>query len=97
MLNGTPMLGKGNPRWPRAREWEGAPATIADAMRIVRIATACAVPWLAGTPRRTGNRLFTMNDAEAAWRGWQVTVLAGGLARRYRDPRFGTRDDDPEQ
>jgi hypothetical protein len=41
-----------------------------------------------GLPRRAGSRLFAMNDAEARWRGWQVTELAGGLARRYRDPRF---------
>jgi hypothetical protein len=43
---------------------------------------------LSGIPRRIGARLFAANDAEARWRGWQVTQLHGGLARSYRDPRF---------
>ena len=32
--------------------------------------------------------LFTVNDTEAAWRGWQITKAHGGLGRGYRDPRF---------
>ena len=39
-------------------------------------------------PRRAGDRLFTMNDNEAYWRGWQIVKLHCGLARRYRDPDF---------
>lgn len=54
----------------------------------LRGATASVVAWLAALPRRLGNRLFAMNDAEAGWRGWEVTVTAGGLGRQYRDPRF---------
>jgi hypothetical protein len=46
--------------------------------------------WLAAIPRRLGDRLFTMNDTEAYWRGWQITKTHGGLARSYRDPRFDT-------
>ncbi len=59
----------------------------------VRGAAAFAVAWLAGLPRRTGRRLFAGNDEEARWHGWQVTELAGGLARQYRDPRFDTLPD----
>ncbi len=43
---------------------------------------------LADLPRRWGDRWFAMNDAEAEWRGWQMTRVHGGLGRRYRDPRF---------
>jgi hypothetical protein len=44
--------------------------------------------WLAALPRRLGDRLFAMNDAEAYWRSWQITRTHGGLGRRYRDGRF---------
>lgn len=33
--------------------------------------------------------MFVMNDAEAYWRGWQITRKHGGLGRSYRDQRFG--------
>jgi hypothetical protein len=52
------------------------------------LGTAFAVAWMTDLARRLGNRLFAMNDAEAGWRGWEVTVTAGGLGRRYRDQRF---------
>jgi hypothetical protein len=38
--------------------------------------------------RRIGDRMFAENDAEGYWWGWQITRLAGGLGRRYRDQRF---------
>jgi hypothetical protein len=57
---------------------------------VLRIAAAAGVAWLLGLPRRAGRYLFAMNDAEAHWRGWQVIELTGGLARQYRDERFGT-------
>jgi hypothetical protein len=44
--------------------------------------------WAADIIRRTGTRLFLTCDEEANWRDWQITVLSGGLARRYRDARF---------
>jgi hypothetical protein len=59
----------------------------------LRTASAIALAWLIGQPRRLGNRLFAINDAEAGWRCWQVTELAAGLGRRYRDARFGTPRD----
>jgi hypothetical protein len=36
-----------------------------------------------------------MNDAEAGWRGWQVTETLGGLGRRYRDTRWDALRTDP--
>jgi len=44
--------------------------------------------WLADVTRRIGERLFMACDEEANWRGWEITALAGGLGRRYRDSRF---------
>jgi hypothetical protein len=41
--------------------------------------------------QRFGTRLFLTCDEEANWRGWQTTVLCCGLARSYRDPRFGSK------
>jgi len=52
--------------------------------------------WLTAIPRRLGDRLFVMNDTEAYWRGWQITKTHGGLARRYRDPRFDMLAECPE-
>jgi hypothetical protein len=37
---------------------------------------------------RLEQRLFADLDAQAQHDGWQITRLRGGLARRYRDPRF---------
>ncbi len=52
--------------------------------------------WLAAIPRRLGDRLFVTNDTEAYWRDWQITKTHGGLARRYRDPRFDTLAECPK-
>ena len=52
--------------------------------------------WLVTLPRRLADRLFVMNDAEAYWRSWQITRTHGGLARRYREPRFGTLAECPK-
>ena len=54
----------------------------------LRTAGAVGIAWLIGLPRRLGNWLFALTDAEAGWRGWQVTELKSGLARQYRDTRF---------
>ena len=58
-------------------------------------ACALAAAWLIGLPRRAGRRLFAINDAEARWRGWQVTETLGGLGRQYRDARFDALAADP--
>ncbi len=56
----------------------------------VGLAAAVLLSWLAWIPRRLGDRIFTGNDTEAYWRGWQITKVHGGLGRRYRDLRFDT-------
>jgi len=68
------------------------PTSVAD---VVNDASTLAAAWLIGLPRRAGRRLFTMNDAEASWRGWHVTENCGGLGRRYRDARFSVLPADP--
>jgi len=56
----------------------------------LRTAGAIGIAWLIGLPRRLGNWLFAVNDAEAGWRGWHVAERKSGLARQYRDARFAT-------
>jgi hypothetical protein len=58
------------------------------AARAVPLAGRILLSWLAALPRRLGDRLFAMNDAEAYWHSWQIITTHGGLGRRYRDPRF---------
>ncbi len=53
------------------------------------LAAGVTLDWVAFFIRRWGDRWFAMNDAEAYWRGWQITKAFGGLGRRYRDIRFG--------
>jgi hypothetical protein len=76
-------------RRPASRTLAGTRPVLA-AGETLCAAGAIAVAWLIGLPRRLGNRLFTMNDAEAGWRGWHVAELKNGLARQYRDVRFAT-------
>jgi hypothetical protein len=64
--------------------------------RILAIVGRVLLSWLTAIPRRLGDRLFVMNDTEAYWRGWQITKTHGGLARRYRDPRFDTLAECPK-
>jgi len=90
---------------PHTAIWDRPAVAVGGALRAVTTAVAS---WLTDIPRRAGSRLFAKNDLEARWWGWQVTVLAGGLARQYRDPRFdtlrdqlgrpdGTAEPDPQQ
>ncbi len=46
--------------------------------------------WLAERLQAAGNRLFAEDDRKAREHGWEITCRHGGLARRYRDPRFDT-------
>jgi hypothetical protein len=48
-----------------------------------------ALPTLASF-RSVGDCLFSFNDTEAAWRGWQINQERV-LTRQYRDGRFDTR------
>jgi hypothetical protein len=77
---GDPARGPAGP----ARRIGGRVADIAG------LAAAVLLSWLAYIPRRLGDRLFSWNDTEAYWRGWQITKVHGGLGRRCRDPRFDT-------
>jgi hypothetical protein len=77
---GEPARGSAEP----ARRSGGRVAGIAG------LAAAVLLSWLAYIPRRLGDRLFSWNDTEAYWRGWQITKVHGGLGRHYRDPRFDT-------
>ena len=69
---------------------------LAGAVRAIAVAARILLSWLAAIPRRLGDRLFAMNDAEAYWRDWQITRTHGGLGRRYRDPRFDTLAECPK-
>jgi hypothetical protein len=92
------------PTRPRAPD-QTVPAQAGDATaqasparfgRVLAIVGRVLLSWLAAIPRRLGDRLFVMNDTEAYWRGWQITKTHGGLARRYRDPRFDTLAECPK-
>ena len=76
------------------------PSRAARRSPLARAVRPCAgrvlLSWLAAIPRRLGDRLFAMNDAEAYWRSWQITRTHGGLGRRYRDPRFDTLAECPK-
>ena len=61
----------------------------------VRTGARALLSWLAALPRRPGDRLFAMNDAEAYWSSWQI-IRTYGLGRRYREPRFDTLAECPK-
>ncbi len=94
MINITNTTCQDNPPWPPARP-AGEPAEPARRIggrigSIAGLAAAVLLSWLAYIPRRLGDHVFTWNDTEAYWRGWQITKVHGGLGRRYRDLRFDT-------
>ena len=105
MINITNITCQDNPPWPpagpagmpiqRARRIgsiggrigsTGAPVLLPWADEVA----AVLLSWLAYIPRRLGDHIFTWNDIDAYWRGWQITKVHGGLGRRYRDPLFDT-------
>jgi hypothetical protein len=109
VINISNSTSKDNPPWGPAgaakpakpAEAAGAAPAAAQASPsgfgpILAIVGRVLLSWLAAIPRRLGDRLFVMNDTEAYWRGWQITKTHGGLARRYRDPRFDTLAECPK-
>jgi hypothetical protein len=112
VINISNFTSKNNPQWrpaepvrpaqtKRPRAPDQAADTTAQASparfgRILVIVGRVLLSWLAAIPRRLGDRLFVMNDTEAYWRSWQITKTHGGLARRYRDPRFDTLAECPK-
>jgi hypothetical protein len=102
VINISNYVRKDNTPWLPVRPARAAAATGAPARpeagsqtpgrragHILAIAGTVLLSWLAGFPRRAGDRLFAANDAEACWRDWQIIRTRGGLGRRYTDPRFG--------
>jgi hypothetical protein len=69
--------------------WTRLRRGLAAAARAVPLAARVLLSWLTALPRRLGDRLFAMNDAEAYWRSWQTTRTHAGFGRRYHDPKFG--------
>ena len=112
MISISNFISKENSPWPLAEAvrsarslWPKAPARAADVTaqagsarfgRTLASLGRVLLSWLAAIRRRCGDRLFARNDTEAYWRGWQVTMTGGGLARRYRDPRFDTLAECPK-
>jgi hypothetical protein len=100
------LAGPAQPTQPRAPDRAAdapAPASparlgriLASVGRILASVGRVLLNWLAAIPRRLGDRLFVTNDTEAYWRDWQITKTHGGLARRYRDPRFDTLAECPK-
>ena len=76
------------PRAASSDTWTRLRRGLVAAARAFPLAGRVLLSWLAALPRRLGDRLFAMNDAEAYWRSWQITRTHGGLGRRYRDARF---------
>lgn len=98
MINTSNYAGHDNTAWragptrpsdlrtlPWASPAARRPGSLVSALSAV---ARLVLSWLAGLPRRLGDRLFAMNDAEAYWNDWQIIPIHGGLGRRYRDPRF---------
>ena len=88
--------GPAPPAQPKASPGTAARAEPPGPGRILVITGRVLLSWLVTLPRRLADRLFVMNDAEAYWRSWQITRTHGGLARRYREPRFGTLAECPK-
>jgi hypothetical protein len=76
--------------------WTRLRRALVAAARAVPLAGRVLLSWLAALPRRLGDRLFAMNDAEAYWRTWRITSTHAGLSRRYQDLRFAALAECPK-
>ena len=85
-LSGTPAGAV--PAAAPSGTWTRLRRGLVAAARAIPLAGRVLLSWLAALPRRLGDRVFAMNDAEAYWRTWQITSTHGGLGRRYHDPWF---------
>jgi len=92
----NPSRGPAKPAKPAEAALAAAQASPSGFGPILAIVGRVLLSWLAAIPRRLGDRLFVTNDTEAYWRDWQITKTHGGLARRYRDPRFDTLAECPK-
>jgi hypothetical protein len=82
--DGRPPLGGRPPH--EAQHNDGEP--ISPAASIGGLLLSQLAGWMADLLRTAGDRLYEGPDRRARGYGWQITVLHGGLARRYRDPRM---------
>jgi hypothetical protein len=76
--------------WTMIAAYSRAPSSSIRMRTFLTVGTGVATDCLTAMPRRAGDRLFAINDAEGSWRGWQTIRVNGGLGRRYRDPAFDT-------
>jgi hypothetical protein len=78
----------GQDTWTMIAAYARAPSSGIRIRTFLVVGANVLTDCLTSLPRRANDRLFAMNDAEARWRGWQVTRVHGGFGRRYRDPAF---------
>lgn len=76
--------------WTMIAAYSRAPSAGIRLRTFLAVGAGVVSDCLTSVPRRACDRLFAMNDAEAYWRGWQITRVHGGFGRRYRDPAFDT-------
>jgi hypothetical protein len=76
--------------WTMVAAYSCAPSSGIRIRTFLAVGAGVMTDRLTSLPRRACDRLFAINDAEARWRGWQITRVHGGFARRYRDPMFDT-------
>jgi hypothetical protein len=74
--------------WTMIAAYSRAPSAGIRLRTFLAVGTGVIADRLTRLPRRACDRLFAMSDAEAYWRGWQITRVHGGFGRRYRDPAF---------
>ncbi len=92
----NPCAGAGQVAAPGIDTWTspaartGRQALGASILTFVTIAAGVAADCVTDLPRRMAARMFSINDDEAYWRGWQIIKVHAGFGRRYRDPRFDT-------
>jgi hypothetical protein len=84
VIHATPQLQSDATDPPAPATTHGPAPSLADWLAGIRA-------WLAAVRHRFGGLLFLAADEEARWRDWHVTERWGGLARDYRDARFGPR------
>jgi hypothetical protein len=76
--------------WTMIAAFSRAPSSGIRIRTFLTVGAGVLTDCLTSFPRRTCDRLFALNDAEASWRDWQAIKMHGGLGRRYRDPSFDT-------
>jgi hypothetical protein len=83
--------------WTMIAAYSRAPSSSIRVRTLLQVGAGVAADCLTSLPQRVCDRLFAINDAEAYWRGWQISRVQGGFGRRYRDPAFdsiGTLDEE---